>query len=176
MARANNVDMGAFRKTQEGLKAGTAAARTMQKVEGEWRLTGEGPQFRSVAPYPGGELVMETDMAKNMGGGGLMPGPMRFAFFGLAASYAGVFAQTASLLGIELQRFTVTVEAPMNTAKCYGVGDAPLVGDVRFTLSIKSNAPKEKLEEAQRLALERTPGVYALRQPLKVTSAIQILA
>ncbi|MBI2918641.1 MAG: OsmC family protein [Chloroflexi bacterium] len=176
MARLNNVDMAAFRKTMEGVKAGTDTARTMQKVVGEWQLTGEGPQFRSVAPYPGGELVMETDMSKTMGGGALMPGPMRFAFFGLAASYAGVFAQTVSLMGIELQKFTVTVEAPMNLAKSYGVGDAPLVGDVKFTVSVKSTATREKLEEAQRLALDRTPGVYALAHPLKVTSEVQVLA
>lgn len=174
MARLNNVDVKEVQKTAEGVKAGTADARTMQKVQGEWRLTEEGPQFRSVAPYPGGELVMETDMSKSMGGGGLMPGPMRFAFFGLAASYAGVFAQIVSLMGIELQKFTVSVEAPMNLAKTYGVGDAPLVGDVRFTLSVKSNAPREQLEKAQRLALERTPGTYALMQPLKVTSDLQI--
>ena len=174
--RLNNIDVAQLETAVRTAKAGTKNTRMVQKVPVEWQTAEGAPQFRSIASYAGGQLVMETDMSKDMGGGGLLPGPMRFAFFGLAASYAGAFAQAVSLMGLELHQFTLTVEAPMNMARTYGASDAPIFEEVRFTISVKSNASKEQLAQAQSLALERAPGVYALRAPLKVTSQLEVIA
>ena len=174
MSRVNNVDVGQLRRTIADTVTSPALARRTQRIQGEWLLTEDGPLFRSKVSVAGGEVALESDMPTNLGGSGSRVGTMYYVYYGLAANYAFFFAAQAALLGIQLQRLGVTIEIPMDFTQVYGLGKSPIIQEVRFTLSVKSPAPMEQLREAERLALERCPAIYALTTPVKVSSHLEV--
>ncbi len=41
-------------------------------------------------------------------------------------------------------------------------------------MQVKSDAPREKLEEIERLAYERCPAVYALSTPVNLDTSLEV--
>jgi uncharacterized OsmC-like protein len=80
---------------------------------------------------------------------------MHHCFFGLASCYTGVFATIAAMLGIELKRVKTRVEADLNCSRTVGFGDEPPMEEVRMKLTVVSDAPTEKIREAEALAQQR---------------------
>ena len=175
MARINNVDIEKVKGFAELIKSDPSKARKTQVIEGEWLVKEERAQFRSTINFEGGQTVFEVDSPTFMGGGGKLPGPMHYCFYGLASCYTATFATMASMLGIELKRLTTRVEADVNFSRVFGIGDQPVMEEVRVTLSVVSNAPEEKIKEAEELAIQRCPVVFTLKNPVKLTPALKIL-
>ncbi len=174
MPRINNVNLDGVQAFLEAIKAEPAKARKTQVIEGEWLFEGNS-QFRSVVGFEGGQATIEADNPTFMGGRGTLPGPMQYCFYGFASCYTGVFATMASMLGIELKKLSVRVEADINFEKVFGISDAPIIEEIRVKISVASDAPEEKIREAERLAQERCPAVYTLGNiiPLKPSLEIQ---
>jgi len=118
--------------------------------------------------------MFEVDNPTFMGGGGKYPGPMHYCFFGLASCYTGTFATMAAMLGIEIKKLTTRVEADVNFSKVFGLSESPIMEEVRVKLHVVSDAPAEKIKEAEALALQRCPVVFTLRNPVKLTPSIEI--
>lgn len=174
MARINNVDIEKVKGFGELIKSDPSKARKTQVIEGEW-LIKEGPaQFRSTINFEGGQTIFEIDSPTFMGGGGKLPGPMHYCFYGLASCYTATFATMASMLGIELKRLTTRVEADVNFSRVFGIGDQPVMEEVRVTLNVVSNAPVEKIREAEELAIQRCPVVFTLKNPVKLAPLLKI--
>ena len=174
MRRINNVDIDKVRQFGEQLKADPSKARKTQIIEGEWLVQEGGAQFRSAINFEGGQTVFEVDSPTFMGGGGKLPGPMHYCFYGLASCYTATFATMASMLGIELKRLTTRVEADVNFSRVFGISDAPVMEEVRVTLYVVSNAPEEKIREAEGLAIQRCPVVFTLKNPVKLKPYLKI--
>ena len=174
MRRINNVDIDKVRQFGEQLKADPSKARKTQIIEGEWLVQEGGAQFRSAINFEGGQTVFEVDSPTFMGGGGKLPGPMHYCFYGLASCYTATFATMASMLGIELKRLTTRVEADVNFSRVFGISDAPVMEEVRVTLNVVSSAPEEKIREAEGLAIQRCPVVFTLKNPVKLTPYLKI--
>lgn len=175
MAQINNVDLDGIAAFSEQIQQDPSKARRTQVIEGEWVLGGGGPQFTSTVTYEGGKATLETDNPTFMGGHGTLPGPMHYCFFGLASCYTGVFAATASAMGIELKSLKTRVEADINFSRVFGLGDEPIMEEVRVTLEVETDAPEEQVREAETLALERCPVVFTLRNVVKLTPKLDIL-
>lgn len=173
--RLNNVDIDKCREYGEQVSLDPSKAKKTQVIEGEWALGQGGAQFRSTIKFEGGTTVFEADNPTFMGGGGSLPGPMHYCFYGLASCYTGTFATMASMLGIKLRKLTVRVEADLNFSRALGMGEDPAMDEVRVRLQVVSDAPDEKIREAEALALERCPVVYTLRNPIRLTPTIEIL-
>jgi len=174
MSRLNNVEVENVQAFQTKLQKDPSLSKKTQVVEGEWVLGKGNVQFRSTISFEGGETVFEVDNPTFMGGSGNLPGPMHYCFYGLASCYTGTFATMAAMLGIELKKLTTRVEADVNFSRVFGLGDEPVMEEVRVTLTIESDAPKEKIIEAETLALERCPVVFSLRNPVKLTAKLEI--
>lgn len=174
MPRINNIDIEKVKEFSEQLKSDPSKARKTQVIEGEWILK-EGPvQFRSTINFEGGQTVFESDNPTFMGGGGKLQGPMHYCFYGLASCYTATFTTMAAMLGIELKRLTTRVEADVNFSRVFGVGDAPIMEEVRVTLNVVSDAPEEKIKEAEELAIQRCPVVFTLKNLVKLTPSLKI--
>jgi len=174
MGRINNVDIDKVKRFGEELKTDPSKARKTQVIEGEW-IVREGPaQFRANINFEGGQTVFETDSPTFMGGGGKLPGPMHYCFYGLASCYTATFATMAAMLGIELKRLTTRVEADVNFSRVFGLGDQPVMEEVRVTLHVVSDAPEVKIREAEDLAIQRCPVVFTLKNPVKLTPFLKI--
>jgi len=131
-------------------------------------------QFQSNIKFEGGETVFKVDNPTFMGGGGKLPGPMHYCFYGLASCYTGTFATMAAMLGVQLKKLTTRVEADVNFSRVFGVSDVPTIEEVRVTLRVDSDAPEDIIKEAEKLALERCPVVFTLRNPVKLVPKLEI--
>jgi len=172
--RMNHVALEQVSAFGQQIQADKAKARRTQVIEGEWLLDEAGPQFRSTIAFEGGTAVFDADNPTFMGGGGKLPGPMHYCFYGLASCYTGMFATIAAMMGIPLTKLTSRVEADVNFERAFGFGDAPTIEEVRVTLYVVSPAPAEKIREAEELAIARCPVVFTLRNPIKLTPKIEI--
>ncbi|MCC7202534.1 MAG: OsmC family protein [Nitrospirae bacterium] len=174
MTRLNNVDLNKVEGYGNQIKDDAGKAKKTQVIEGEWFLKEGGAQFKSTIKFEGGQTVFEADSPTFMGGGGAMPGPMHYCFYGLASCYTATYATMAAMLGIELKKLTTRVEADVNFSRVFGLGDQPVMEEVRVTLNVVSDAPEEKLREAEELAIQRCPVVYTLKNPVKLVPSIKI--
>ena len=174
MGRINNVDLSKVMEFGELIKNDPDKAKRTQVIEGEWLINEGGAQFRSAIKFEGGETVFEVDSPTFMGGGGKFPGPMHYCFYGLASCYTATFATMAAMLGIELKKLTTRVEADVNFSRVFGLGDQPVMEEVRVILNVVSDAPEDKIREAEELAIQRCPVVFTLKNPVKLTPSIKI--
>jgi len=174
MSRFNNVDLTKMEGFAEQIRQEPSKARKTQVIEGEWLLGDGGPQFRSTVTFEGGEATFEVDNPTFMGGGGTLPGPMHYCFYGLASCYTGVFASTAAALGVELKSLRTRVEGDINFSKVFGITDEPIMLGVRVILLVVSDAPEEKIRQAEALALERCPVVFTLRNQIPLKPSLEI--
>ena len=174
MGRINNVDLSKVMEFGEQIKNDPDKAKRTQVIEGEWLINEGGAQFRSAIKFEGGETVFEVDNPTFMGGGGKFPGPMHYCFYGLASCYTATFATMAAMLGIELKKLTTRVEADVNFSRVFGLGDQPVMEEVRVILNVVSDAPEDKIREAEELAIQRCPVVFTLKNPVKLTPSIKI--
>ncbi len=174
MSRLNNVDIEGVERVTEKMKQDPSKAKKTQIIEGEWLVDEGNVQYRATIQFEKGQTVFEADNPTMMGGGGNLPGPMHYCFYGLASCYTGTFATMAAMLGIKLKKLTTRVEADVNFSRVFDLGDDPVMEEVRVTLYVESDAPREKIMEAEKLALERCPVVFTLRNPVKLTPKLEI--
>jgi uncharacterized OsmC-like protein len=93
----------------------------------------------------------------------------------LASCYTGTFATMAAMLGIELKKLSTRVEADVNFSPVFGLNNDPVMEEVRVILNVESDAPEEKIMEAEKLALERCPVVFTLRNRIRLTAKLEIV-
>jgi uncharacterized OsmC-like protein len=170
----NNVNVGLLEQVTRDAETDKSIVKRTQKVTGEWLLEEGGPQFRAEVSFEGGKVVMESDQPKNLGGGGTRPGPLHYCFFGLVACYTATFATQASMMGIKLRKLTTRLEGSLNLSRVYGLSQEPVMEEIHVTLEVESDAPRERLEEAERLARERCPAVFALTELVKLNTSLEV--
>ncbi len=170
----NNVNAEAVREFLEKAKTDPGVTKKTKRVEGEWVFEEGKAQFRATLAYAQGERVVETDFAPFMGGGGLAPDPVQYCLYGLAACYAGTFASVAAMEGVELKELRVAAENKLDLSRTFGLSQDPIVQGVEFIVSVKSDAPREKLEEIERLTKERCPGADCLTRVIPLTSRLDV--
>ncbi len=175
MSRINNVDVAKAKEFGEQIASDLSKAKKTQVVEGEWLVKEGNTQFQANIKFEGGQTTFNLDNPTFMGGGGTLPGPLHYCFFGLASCYTSTFATMAAMMGIELKKLQTRVEADVNFSKVFGVNDDPIMEEVRVTLKVVSDAPEDKIKEAESLALQRCPVVYTLKNPVRLTPKLEIV-
>jgi len=175
MAVLNNVNVDMLEQVTREVETDKSKVRRTQKIEGEWLLKEGGPQFRAEVSFEGGKMVMESDQPSNLGGGGTRPGPLHYCFFGLVSCYTATFAAMASQMGIKLNKLTARLEGNLNFSRVFGLSQESVMEEIRIALEMESDAPREKLEEAEKLARERCPAVFALTEHVKLNTTLDII-
>ncbi|WP_217914985.1 OsmC family protein [Miltoncostaea marina] len=169
----HNVDVDALNATIARATGDPAAVRQPVRFEGEWQ-TGGGPQFTASIPVPGGDPVrFEADFPPPMGGTGSAPNPLAYCFWGGMACYAMTFAQEAARQGVELRGLRARAEAEVDQSRALGVTGNPPVERIDWYLEVDADAPAERLEELKRLADERCPGAYCVRNPVELATHLE---
>jgi uncharacterized OsmC-like protein len=172
MAKINNVNVEAMARFAAQVVQDPGAAKKLKSVTGQWNFAEGEPQFRAEVEYPGGARAVETDFAPFMGGEGLRPDPVSYCMYGFASCFAGTFVAIAAAEGVTLEELEVTVENQVDLSRAMGVADHPVTQGMNATLTVKSDAPAEVLEEIRRLAEERCPGVYCITNPIPFDSRL----
>ena len=174
MATLNNVNVGMLEQVIKEAETDKSKVKRSQKIDGEWLLEEGGPQFRAEVTFEGGKIVMESDQPKNLGGGGTRPGPLHYCFFGLVSCYVATFATVASMMDIRLRKLSAKLEGELNFSRVFGLSREPVMEEIRIVLQVESDAPREKLEEAEKLAYERCPAVFALTEGVKLNVSLEV--
>ncbi|OGO24406.1 MAG: hypothetical protein A2144_14560 [Chloroflexi bacterium RBG_16_50_9] len=76
--------------------------------------------------------------------------------------------------GIELKMLTARLEGNLNFSRVFGLSQEPVMEEIRIYLKVVSDAPREKLEEVEKLASERCPAVFALTEKVRLNTALEI--
>lgn len=173
MAVLNNVNVGMLEQVSKEAKTDKSKVKRSQKIMGEWLLNEGGPQFRAKVSFEGGNMDMESDQPRNLGGGGTRPGPLHYCFFGLVACYTATFAAVAAQMGIKLRKLAATLEGDLNLSRVFGLSPEPIMEEIHITLHVDSDTPQEKLEEVERLAYERCPAVFALTETVRLKTSLE---
>jgi uncharacterized OsmC-like protein len=111
----------------------------------------------------------------HVGGQNCAPTPLEFLLSGAIGCYAAVFAFYAAKLGVAYDAFEAVARTEFDT-RGHMMADAPPSAFRKVTISVqvKSDAPKEKLKEVERLALAGCPGISTLRAPVPVETALEV--
>jgi uncharacterized OsmC-like protein len=170
----NNINAEAVLKFLEEVKQNPLAAKKAKRLEGEWVLAEGQPQFRATVEFPGGTQVLESDFAPFMGGWGKKPDPIQYCLYGFAACYASTFAAVATMEGVILKKLRVAIENKVDLSRSLGLSKNPAVEEVQVTMTVEADASREKIEEIERLALERCPAVYCLTNPIPLKTQLVV--
>lgn len=112
---------------------------------------------------------------KHVGGLADAPTPLEYLLSGAVGCFAAVFAFYAAKHDVPYASFEATALAEFDV-RGHMMEDAPPSGfrRVSLELAIESDAPREQLERVHELALQGCPGIATLRDPVEVTSSLQI--
>jgi uncharacterized OsmC-like protein len=80
----------------------------------------------------------------------------------------------ASMMGIELKRLTARLEGDLDYSRVFGLSNEPVMKEIRIALHVESDAPQERLEEVEKLAHERCPAVFALTEPVRLNTSLEV--
>ncbi len=175
MTIINNVNMTKLDQIVKEAQADPSKMKRVQKIQGDWLLDEEGPQFRAEISFEGGKVVFESDQPTFLGGAGTKPGPLHYCFFGMLSCYTATFATMAAMMGIKLKGLSAGVEGDLDFSRVFGLSQDPIMQEVRIVLRVESDAPHEKLEEIERLSRERCPAVFALTERVKLESRLEVM-
>jgi uncharacterized OsmC-like protein len=75
---------------------------------------------------------------------------------------------------VTIRKMKIVAENSIDFSRVLGLSNNPVVEEVRFTLTVDSDAPREKVEQIEKLAYERCPAVYCLTNPIKLTTRLEI--
>ena len=169
----HNINLEALNATVDKARQDPSAVVMSTAFDGEWNTEG-GPQFSATIPLPNGEQVtFAADFPPPMGGTGSAPNPLAYCFWGGLACYAMTFAQEAARAEIEIRGLRARVEAQVDQSRALGVTDNPPVQHIDWTLHVDADATAEQLEAIKHSADEHCPGVYCLRNPIELRTALE---
>jgi uncharacterized OsmC-like protein len=164
--KLNRVDLEKLRATVEKARKDPDAVKKVNKVEGEWVLEEDGPQFRASVKTERGEFVLEADQPSFLGGTGSVPGPMIYCLYGVTSCFAATFATIAAEKGVGLKKLRITAESHVDLSRSMGLSDNPVVDRVIFKVECEAPGSEKEIEEIKKLAQERCPAVYCLTTPI----------
>lgn len=168
----NNVNVVAMQETVEAMKKDPTQAKKVKQVGGQWIFQEGEPQFRAEVEFPKGKEILQADFPPFLGGGGLKPDPIQYCLYGLAACFAGIFAAVAAMEGVDLKKLSVVAESKLDFSRVFGLTDNPPVEGIELTVTVSSDAAPEKIQEIERLARERCPGVYCITNPIPLKTKL----
>ncbi len=174
MRTLNNVNLKTVQDYIDQMNSDPSTAHRTQVIEGEWLFNEGGPQFQGTLNYEGGKTTFQVDNPTFMGGNGKWAGPMHYCFFGLASCYTGIFATMAEMLGVKLKKLSARVEADVNFLPVFGLKEGTIMEEVRVKLTVESDEPEEKIREAEKLAIQRCPVIYTLKNQVKFTPMLEV--
>ena len=112
--KINNVDIDKIFSTEKEIYDNLSLTNRKVAVDGQWNSSNEFWQFKASLKYPKGDAVVKTDNSSYLGGNDSQPEPIQYFLFGIAASYASSFVNSASIRGILLKDLKVMVDAKLD--------------------------------------------------------------
>lgn len=125
-----------------------------------------------------GSWKLVADESPGDGGAGLGPDPGVFTRAGLGSCLAIGYAMSAALLEVPLDSVEVTVEADYDARGMFGVDESVPPGwvAVRYTTTISSPAPAERVREVIEHADRHSSVLDIIRRAVPVSGELQVMS
>ncbi len=165
----NNVELDSVNRLLEQGKKDKSTLKKIISIDGEWILdAGKGYQFRAEMAYEKGRQVIEIDSPTWLGGQGNRLGPMSYCIAGISSCFMATVASIAAMKGVRLKRLNVKARCTINFAKTLDLADEPITEGVSFDVDADAeNASKEELRSILRLAEDRCPALYSMKNVVR---------
>ncbi len=139
-------------------------------LEGEWRVLNEQTQFGGNISFPQGELLLEADFPPFLGGEGRAPSPLAYCFFGAMSCYGSTFSTQAAMENIKLDELKINLKLSVDFRTALGLEDFPPFNEFEFDVKVKSDVSEDKIQQIKKLADERCPAIWAMKNPVHIST------
>lgn len=121
------------------------------------------------------DWTFKADVGENQGGNNAGPGPSVLQRGALGSCLAIGYATWAAAMGVPIENIEVIVEADVDARGTYGIeGVKAGYKALRYTVSIESPAPKEKILDVIEKADNHSPVLMDFKKPVPVERNVQI--
>jgi uncharacterized OsmC-like protein len=170
----NHVDLVKIQNNVNAIKVNPVKAKKTNRIEGDWDCTGSsGPQFKAELQLESGKFTLEADSPSFLGGSGTRPGPLHYCIFGLTSCFASTFMTLAAMEGIVIETAHFVGECDVDFSKTFGLSENPIIENAKFNIMVKSDADMTALDRLSKLAEERCPGIFSLRNKIEVKTELR---
>lgn len=174
----NGINVDDFNATIEAIKQQPDLAQLQFRASNEWvsgtynrttvnEVYGAGEEHAREKPF-----VLEKDEPVFLLGTDKAANPVEHLLAALAGCLTTTLVYFAALEGVRLDQITSKFEGDLNVLGFLGIDPSRRMGceEIRITFDIKSDAPREKIEQLVQLAQEKS-GVFDMltnKTPVKV--------
>jgi uncharacterized OsmC-like protein len=170
----NGVDVTALEATMDAIREQPTLARFEFRARNRW-LDGAHNRSEIDGFYGAGEedvsrsepFVFDNDEPPVLLGENRGANPVEYLLHGLAGCITTTFVYYAAAHGIELRRVASRLEGDLDAQGLLGLAPVrPGFEQIRVTVEVDSDAPREQIEELIRLAQRRSPVFNTVSQPV----------
>ncbi len=122
-----------------------------------------------------GEWEIAVDLPDRWGGNNAGPNPGVLGRASLGSCLAIAYRRWASEHGIPIRSLEIQIEADYDARGELGLADvSPAYSEVRYTVSVESDAPEEEIRRVFDLAETRCPYLVVWREPMTMRRELRI--
>ena len=124
-----------------------------------------------------GPWKLTADMGEKQGGGNQGPNPGVLGRGALGSCLAMSYVMWAAHLGLPIDGLEVEIQADYDAGAAYGVSDAtPAYLQVRYIVTVETDAPKEEVIQFLNEVDARTPYLRVFADPQELRREVRVMA
>ena len=106
------------------------------------------------------------------------PNPQELLMAALNACMSVGYVANAAAMGIEIEKLEITTEGELDLRGFLGLdsGVKPGYEEVRYTVNLRTNAPRAKVEELHQLVMRTSPNFSNFASPIKMIPTLVLEA
>ncbi|HXH82608.1 MAG TPA: OsmC family protein [Candidatus Tectomicrobia bacterium] len=175
----NDVNVDAMRDFDRKLRENPALGKRTVKVRSSWlRGTkalveiGEHQGVNGRATPKTRKFIMTTDAPPALGGVDAGPAAVEALLGALAGCLTSGIAANAALFDVPIEGLEIEMEADIDLRGVFGHDKGVRSGfsDIRYTVTIQSPAPEDKVRRCKETIDRKSPVLEVLTKPVKVSS------
>lgn len=164
----NGVDVDALLKTIDDFKSDPKKAQTEFSATTDW--VGGANSRAKIRGF-----TFEVDEPKSLLGSDKAPNPVETLLAAAGSCLSVGFAYNAAVRGIDLESMSIEARGELDLQGFLGISDKVRPGykNIKVTIKIKSNAPREKIRELYEHVLRTSPVLDIIRNAEPVTVILE---
>jgi uncharacterized OsmC-like protein len=170
----NGIDVPALKTIVDRVKTDPGQRTVAFKVKTEWE--GQTKTVTSISDYTLGDkkynrdFQIHADEPNELLGGNTAPNPQELLMAALNACLSVGYAANAAAMGIKLEKLEIETEGQLDLRGFLGLDSTikPGYEEVRYTVLVKSSAPREKLEELHQWIMKTSPNFSNLATSIRM--------
>lgn len=121
-------------------------------------------------------FILEADEPGVLLGKDAGPGGIEAALYALSSCLSTTFMYHASASGVKVEELDISLEGDMDLQGLLGISDDVRNGyeNIRITIRVKADAPKERIEELCALAQKRSPVFDIVTNPVPMSVMVEV--